>query len=146
MNRKLIYLIQTDTTVGFASRDQERLADIKKRPSEKKFLRTFASLEAIKNECRVPKQARKRVRRAKKTTFAYSDGYARRVVHDGEYHDFLKRTGWMYSTSANLSGEEFSKEWAEDVCDAIVYTEKEFQAVSSSSIFRLSKTKIKKVR
>ena len=44
---ELVYLVQTDTTVGFASKDSERLNRIKARPEGKQFLQTVASLREI---------------------------------------------------------------------------------------------------
>lgn len=146
MNTKLVYLVQTDTTVGFASQDDVKLAKIKQRSDEKKFLLTFSSLKSGTKDSRVPAFAKNIVRRSKKTTFVYNDSIARRVATDCEYHEFLNRFDWMYSTSANLSGAEYSKEWASEACDVVVYTPDGFKNSSASSILKLYKTKIKKLR
>ena len=146
MNSELVYLVQTDTTVGFASQNSDKLAVVKNRSKEKKFLRTYSSLKLLQSETRVQKSARKIIRRAKNTTFVYKDGYARRVVFNTGYYDFLKRFEWMYSTSANPSGENFSKEWAKNQCDAIVYSDEKFEVKNASSIFKISKIKMKKLR
>lgn len=146
MREKLVYLVQTDTTVGFASQDAQKLEQLKGRPLGKQFLRTLGSFRELDRECRVRKIMRKRVRASKKTTFVYGDGIARRVVAEGAYRTFLKRFGWSFSTSANKSGRLFDREWAEGVSDAVVYDPEGFCETSASSIYKLGKTRVKKLR
>ncbi len=147
MERKApVYLIQTDTTVGFASKSSEALDRIKGRPSGKPYLKTVASLKRLVRECRVPKALRKKVRRAKRTTFVYPDGIARRLVSEGVYADFLDRQGWSLSTSANRSGHGFEQEWAEGVCDVVVYTPDGLTEQAASSIIKMGKTKVTQLR
>ena len=45
MNKDLIYLVQTDTTVGFSSASAEKLSDVKQRPVSKKILYTVDSFK-----------------------------------------------------------------------------------------------------
>jgi len=145
-NGGLVYLVQTDTTVGFASKDAEHLGSIKERPRGKQFLQTVASLKEIKRACRVPKALRKRVRQAKKTTFVYPDGLARRLVDKGEYGRFLQRYGSVFSTSANQSGRAFDTAWAEKSCDAIIYTPAGFSEQPASAIYKMGKAKVIQLR
>jgi tRNA A37 threonylcarbamoyladenosine synthetase subunit TsaC/SUA5/YrdC len=146
MSEVLVYLVQTDTTVGFSSKESEKLDRIKGRPSGKPYLRTLASFRELRNSCRVPKRHRKMVRRVKKTTFVYPDGIAKRVVKDGEYAEFLRHFGWMNSTSANRSGHGFESEWAEATCDVIVFRPSGFIQKAPSSIFKISKDKVTQLR
>ena len=141
-----VYLIQTDTTVGFASKDAQKLDRIKSRPAGKPYLETVASLKELDAVCRVPKMMRKTVRRAKKTTFVYPDGIARRVVIQGDYARLLKKEGVLLSTSANRSGDAFEAEWAAAQCDIIVYTPGGFSQKTPSSIFKLGKANVTQLR
>lgn len=141
-----VYLVQTDTTVGFASRDTERLDTIKGRPAGKPYLETVATLEELKRSGRIPKALRKKVRRAKRTTFVYPDGVARRLVAEGAYAGFLRVRGRMYSTSANRSGHGFEPEWATRESDVIVYSPEGFSQNAPSSIFKMGKTKVLQLR
>ena len=51
MNSDLIYLVQTDTTVGFSSSSDEKLSLLKQRPLTKKILNTVDSFSTLnKNE------------------------------------------------------------------------------------------------
>jgi len=139
-----IYLAQTDTTVGFLSRDKEKLNNIKQRPLNQKILREVDSLDTLKKFVRVPSKYKKQVRRAKKTTFIYLNGESFRVVRDKKHLEFLKKFKWMYSTSANLTGKSFDEDWAKSRANIIVGSN--FFEGKPSTIYKLSKTKIKKVR
>ena len=143
---KRVYLAQTDTTAGFLSQDAARLAAIKGRDPKKPFLREADSLATLKNFARIPKKYKKRVRRARRTTFVYPNGEALRVVFDEAHLRFLRRFGWMYSTSANRSGEEFDLEFAKEAADVVAEDERGLFAGKPSKIVRLNKGKIKKVR
>ena len=143
---ELVYLVQTDTTVGFASKSAAKLDRIKGRPEGKPYLQTVGTLKELKNGCRVPKALRKRVRRSGKTTFVYPDGIARRFVGAGDYAAFLKMTGPVHSTSANRSGHGFEPEWAAAHCDVVVHTPAGFAQKASSSIFKMGKEKVTQLR
>jgi len=141
-----IYLTQTDTTVGFLSRDFKKLNRIKKRNLDKKVLREVDSLTTLKTFVRVPNKFKKRVRRAKKTTFIYPNGNSFRVIKDETHLRFLKKFKWMYSTSANLSGQKFDKKWAVKQADVIVENKEGFFEGNPSSIYKVNNFKIKKIR
>ncbi|MFW3327458.1 Sua5 YciO YrdC YwlC family protein, partial [Aliarcobacter butzleri] len=68
MDSALVYLVQTDTTVGFSSSNDEKLSAIKKRPNSKKILNTVDTFFTLNKNARVPKSFRKLVRNSKKTT------------------------------------------------------------------------------
>jgi len=140
----MIYLTQTDTTVGLLSKNKEELNKIKKRELNKPILKEVDSLSTLKEFVRVPKNFRKIVRRAKKTTFIYPNKDSFRVVKDENHLRFLKKFKWMYSTSANLHKKKFDKNWAFSVADVIVGSE--FKEGKASTIIKIGKRKCKKLR
>ena len=145
MQNTLIYLTQTDTTVGFLSQDFKKLNKIKNRNINKKVLIEVDSLKTLKTFTRVPKKFKKQVRRAKKITFIYPNGNSFRVVKDKRHLRFLQKFKWMYSTSANLSGEKFDKSWAKKQADIIVEDKRGLFEGEASKIYKIRK-KIKKIR
>ncbi len=146
MDPKRLYLAQTDTTVGFLSQDAKRLASTKGRPAHKAFIIAVSSAKNLKDFVRVPKKWRKLVRQAKRTTFAYPNGKAVRVVKDSEHKKFLDHFGWMYSTSANPSGKNFDEAWARQQADVIVEDKRGFFEGKPSKILRLGRTRAMRIR
>ena len=146
VNPNKVYLTQTDTTVGFLSQDKTKLNIIKNRPLNQPVLREVDSLETLKNFVRVPNKYKKMLRRAKKTTFIFPNTESYRVVKDERHLEFLKKFKWMYSTSANLHGKKFDENWAREQADVIVEDKRELFEGEPSSIFKLSKNKIKRIR
>ncbi len=144
MNPNLVYLTQTDTTVGFLSRDYKKLNKIKKRDISKKVLMEVDSLKTLKKFTRVPKKYRKFVRNAKKTTFIYPNKKSFRVIKDERHLKFLKKFSYLYSTSANLTSKSFDKEWAFKKADVIVGNV--FYEGRASTIIKLGKNRCKKLR
>jgi len=140
----MIYLTQTDTTVGLLSKNKEELNKIKKRELNKPILKEVDSLSTLKEFVRIPKNFRKIVRRAKKTTFIYPNKDSFRVVKDENHLRFLKKFKWMYSTSSNLHKQKFDKNWAFSVADVIVGSE--FKEGRASIIIKIGKRKCKKLR
>ena len=146
MDANKIYLTQTDTTVGLLSQDYKKLNKIKKRKINKKILIEVDNLNTLKNFTRVPNKFKKRVRRAKKTTFIYPKGESFRVVKDKRHLEFLKKFKWLYSTSANISGEKFDKKWAVNQADIVVEGKEGFFEGEPSRIYKINNYKIKKIR
>ena len=146
MNPDLVYLAQTETTAGFLSQNADALARIKNRPQGKSFLISVDSLQTLCSFTRVPKRHKKHIRRAKKTTFAYPCGLAIRVVKDKEHLQFLQKLKWSYSTSSNPSGKGFDEAFAEEKADVVLFTCKGFFEDKPSSIYRLGKVKMRKLR
>lgn len=147
MNPLDIYLVQTDTTAGLLSQSSERLAEIKKREPGKPFIEVVADFQELQKRVRVPKNHRRRVRQLNKTTCIYpAKNKAIRVVKEGSHHEFLKRFGWMYSTSANLSGQKFDLEFSVGACDIVVVDDQGFRENPSSRIYRLGKKKLQVLR
>jgi len=145
MNPNKIYLVQTDTTVGFLSQNKEVLNIIKGRKKNQKILKEVDSLKTLKEFVRVPNKFKKRVRNARKTTFIYPNGESFRVVRDERHLEFLKKFKWMYSTSANKTGCKFNEKWARKKADVIV-EDKEFFEGEVSRIYKISIERIKKIR
>ncbi|WP_421716451.1 Sua5 YciO YrdC YwlC family protein [Arcobacter arenosus] len=142
-----VYLVQTDTTVGFSSSSDEKLSGIKQRPNSQKMLQTVDSFKTLNSFTRVPKEHRKRVRHSKKTTFIYPNGNSYRVIfQDSDFYNFIKKFKSLYSTSANLTGKNFDEIFAKEKSDVIVYSKDNFNETTASTIYKLSKIKKKKIR
>lgn len=141
-----IYLVQTDTTVGFLSQNREKLSIIKKRDPDKPFLISVDSFKELKNFSRVPKKYKNMVRRSKKTTFIYPNKNAVRVVKDENHLKFLKKFGWMYSTSANEAGKRFDRDFAFKTADVIVEDKRGFFESHASRLVKIGKRKMTVLR
>jgi len=139
----LIYLVQTNTTVGFLSQNLEKLNKIKKRPPNKKFLKVISEYNILP---RVAKKHRKRVRRTpnKNTYIIKNEAY--RVITEPHHREFLKKFKWMYSSSANESGKHFDEKFAIQNADVLVMDKRGYFEDIPSKIYKLSKTKIKRIR
>ncbi len=144
MPNDLVFLTQTDTTIGFVSQNADKLTAIKQRPPHKHYIKALPSLQALKSFTRVPDMHKNRVRRAKKTTFIMPNGYAYRVVRDHLHLLLLNRLKWAYTTSANLSSEAYDENFAKKSADIIITPLK--QKHSASNIYQLGKTTLKRIR
>jgi tRNA A37 threonylcarbamoyladenosine synthetase subunit TsaC/SUA5/YrdC len=146
MSKDLIYLAQTDTTVGFLSQNMRKLNQIKNRDLDKPCIICLFSNHELKKRTRVPNFLKNRVRRAKKTTFLYPNEVAIRVVKNEKHSSYFKKFGWIYSTSANISSKNFNIEYAKEKADIIVEDERGFFEAPPSSFFRVGKRKLRRVR
>ncbi|MBP9490301.1 MAG: Sua5 YciO YrdC YwlC family protein [Aliarcobacter sp.] len=147
MDSSLIYLVQTDTTVGFSSSSDEKLSLLKQRPQTKKILNTVDSFSTLNKNTRVPKNFRKRVRNSKKTTFIYPNGHSFRVVNkNSDFYAFIHKFGILYSTSANKTAQNFEREFAIKGADITVEDKKGFYETTASTIIKLSKSSFKRLR
>jgi len=143
----LVYLVQTDTTVGFLSSYDEKLSTIKKRPIKQKTLQVVDSFKTLKENCRVPKKQKNFVRRSKLTTFIYPNSLSFRVVSNQSHHyRFIKKFQKLYSTSANITKQNFDEKFAKNCSDVVLYNNIGFNETKSSSIFKLNNNSIKKIR
>ena len=141
-----IFLVQTDTTVGFLSQNAARLETVKARPAGKQFLKVFYDLKHYKaSGGRVPDRHKAAARRAKKTTFIVKN-QAFRIVTEPLHRHFLQPYGWMYSTSANQSGQTFERAFCEANADIIVEDFRGFCECAASSIVRLGRVKRSRLR
>ena len=147
MNSSLVYLVQTDTTVGFSSSSDEKLSLVKQRPLSKKILNTVDSFSTLNKYVKVPIKFRKLVRNSKKTTFIYSNGNSFRVIDKkSDFYNFINKFKILYSTSANKSSKNFEEDFALDIAEVIVEDKKGFFETKASKIVKLSKKRAKKIR
>ncbi|WP_456450134.1 Sua5 YciO YrdC YwlC family protein [Hydrogenimonas sp.] len=145
MRRDLVYLAQTDTTVGFLSCSAQKLAAVKERPPQRPFLVALPSFAAVREVGRVPEAHRRFVRRARKTSFILPNGRSFRVV-EGPHRLFVEKFGWCYTTSANRHKEPFDEVYARSVCDVVVESKEGFSDKSPSKIWRVGRRGKVKVR
>jgi len=143
LNPNKIYLVQTNTTVGFLSQNLEKLNQIKKRPPNKKFLRVVNSYKLLP---RVPKIHKRRVRLTPNKITYVIKNEAYRVITDKNHRKFLNKFKWMYSTSANESGKHFDEEFAKSKADIFVMDNRGYFEAKPSSIIKLYKKGLKKLR
>jgi len=147
LNSSLIYLTQTDTTVGFLSNNDKKLCGAKQRDTKQKILQVVSNYKSLNKCVRVPKKHKNFIRRAKTTTIIYPNKLAFRVVNNNSSHqNFLKKFNVMYSTSANKTKNTFNENYAINNSDIIVYTKENFIEKKASSIYKINKLKIKKIR
>ncbi|MDC0932792.1 Sua5 YciO YrdC YwlC family protein [Arcobacteraceae bacterium] len=147
MNSSLIYLTQTDTTVGFLSSNDKKLSGAKQRDTKQKILQVVSDYKSLKKLVRVPNKHKKFIRRAKTATIIYPNKLAFRVVkNDSSHQNFLQKFNVMYSTSANKTKNKFSEKYAINNSDIIVYSKENFVEKQASSIYKVNKQKIKKIR
>lgn len=142
----LVYLAQTDTTVGFLSQDVQKLSEIKERPSHKPFIQSFDSLKTYTEMGgRVPNRHKNRLRRSKSTTYVINNR-AIRIVNGGQHHDLLAKYGWLYSTSANEKGKSFEMDFAEQQVDLTVEDDRGLFEGTASNIYKVNHKKIRRLR
>ncbi|MFY9089095.1 Sua5 YciO YrdC YwlC family protein [Arcobacter aquimarinus] len=147
MDSNLIYLVQTDTTVGFSSSSDEKLSLLKQRPQTKKILNTVDSFCTLNKNTRVPKNFRKKVRNSIRTTFIYPNGHSFRVVDkNSDFYNFIYKFGVLYSTSANKTTEKFERDFAQNGAEIIVEDNRGFYETKASTIIKLSKKRSLKLR
>ena len=144
MLKNLVFLTQTDTTIGFVSQNSEKLTQIKQRPPHKHYIKAVNSLETLKTFTRVHSSHKNRVRRANKSTFILRNGHSYRIVKDTQHLLLLNRLKWAYTTSANLSNLPYDEDFAKDAAD-IVITPLNLNR-QASNIYKLGKYSIKRIR
>ena len=141
-----VILTQTDTTVGFLSQNSKKLFEIKSRENSKPFIKVFSDFKSFStSNIRVPNKYKASVRRAKKTSFIVNDT-AFRVSKSTLHSQILKDLKWNYSTSANESGKNFDIEFCEQKADIIIQNRDGLSENSSSSLYKLSKNKRRRLR
>ena len=80
---KDVFLVQTDTTVGFISKDHDKLIPNKRKKCSKKTFRSSSDLKNIMKIQEFQIRFKNKVRRSKKTTFIYPNKKVFRVVQKG---------------------------------------------------------------
>jgi tRNA A37 threonylcarbamoyladenosine synthetase subunit TsaC/SUA5/YrdC len=146
MSPNELYLVQTDTTVGFVSADIKKLSNAKQRDINQPFLICVNSYKKLLNQTRVPKIHKKVVRRGAKKSFLYKNSNAIRVVKDRYHSKFLAKFDLIYSTSANINKKKFNLIYALESSQIIIEDYKGFKESPSSNIFKLGKKRIQKLR
>lgn len=147
MDSSKVYLVQTDTTVGFSSSYDEKLSRAKQRPSNQKILQTVESFSTLQQKTRIPKKYKKRIRNSSKTTFIYPNLNSFRVVSPkSSFYAFIKKFKILYSTSANKTSHSFNYDFAIKKSDTTVESKEGFFETTASSIYKVTKSKIKKIR
>ena len=141
----MLFLTQTDTTIGFVSQDASKIDRAKKRLPDKYYIRVVNSLETLKTFTRVPNAHKNRLRRAKQTTFIMPNGLSFRVVKDTEHNILLDRFKWLYSSSANLSGAVYDEVYAKDKAEVLVSFPRVEEGMASK-IYRLGQKRMIGVR
>lgn len=146
-----VYLIQNDTTVGFCSQNEEKLANAKQRRKSQKNLQTLSSFCLLRTKTRVAKKYKKLVRRAKKTTFVlpsfFTQNQAFRIIQKNDpYYKILKDFACLFSSSANKTKQDFNLAYAKDKADVWIEDFRGFSQNKPSKILKLSKNKIIKIR
>ena len=142
--KDLVFLTQTDTTIGFVSQNADKLTAIKQRPPYKHYIKAVNSLQTLQTFTRVPNKYKNRVRRAKKTTFIMPNGHSYRVVQNKHHLLLLDRLTWAYTTSANHSNQAYDETFAKEVVDVII---EPLNAIhQASNIYKLGKNSLKRIR
>ncbi|SFV61112.1 TsaC protein (YrdC domain) required for threonylcarbamoyladenosine t(6)A37 modification in tRNA [hydrothermal vent metagenome] len=144
MLKEKVFLTQTDTAIGFVSRNAEKLTKLKQRPPHKYYIKAVNSLGTLKYFTRVPSIHKKRLRRAEKTTFIMPDGHSYRVVREKHHLLLLDRLKWAYTTSANVSGHAYSESFAKTSADIIITPLSSHG--QASKIYKLNNTTLKRIR
>lgn len=142
----LVFLTQTDTTIGFVSQNSDKLNRIKRRLPDKHYIKALSSLHQLTSFVRVPDKHKNRIRRAKRTTFVFPDGNSYRVIKENHHTSLLLKLGWAYTTSANLSGEVFNQSFAESAADVIIKFPIKNDNQRASQIVKINHTTIKRIR
>ncbi len=73
------------------------------------------------------------------------NGISFRVIKDCEHNLLLDRVGWVYSSSANLSGAEYDEVYAREATEVVVASPLESRG-EASRIYRLGVGGIGSVR
>lgn len=145
----VIFLAQSDTTVGFLSKNKERICQIKHSPKNKAILMESCDLAHIKRISRIPTILKKSIRRAKKVSFIFPNNYAFRVVSEDfskSHYRFLRQFGLLFSSSANKNAMKFDYDFAINNADIIVCDNRGIYENAPSHIFKIQKNALKKIR
>jgi len=144
MLKDIVFLTKTDTSIGFVSQNAKKLDFIKKRPSDKYYIKAVNSLETLKEFSRVPSRHKNRVRRSQKTTFVMPNNSSYRLIKERQHLYLLTRLKWAYTTSANLSTEAYDEDFARKSADVII--EPLQKNTEASRIYKLGKKTLKRLR
>jgi len=141
---RLLFLTDTDTTVGFLSKDPQRLDRAKKRPASKHYITALPSLKELTARTRIPRKFRSRIRRSRRESYIFPSGRSYRIVRDARHLLLLRRLKWAYTSSANLSETPFDEAYAREAADVTV--EPLGPPRAPSRIYRLGRRKMRRLR
>lgn len=141
--KKLLFLTQTDTIIGFVSQDSNKIDIAKKRLENKSYIKVVNSNKELQKHTRVPNNHKNLLRRAKYTTFIMPNKKSYRIVKNSNHNLLLNRLKWAYSSSANISGEKYNKNYAQNKSE-VTTSNLNNKIEKESTIFQLSKHFIKK--
>jgi len=144
MSKKLVYLTQTDTTIGFISQDAKRLTEIKQRPPYKHYIKAIDSLDTLKKHARIPNRYKNRLRRARRSTFILPNGASYRVIYDPKHLELISKLAWAYTTSANLSDHTYDEHWARNMADKVIEPLKGNS--EPSKLYKINNRRLKRIR
>ncbi len=142
----MLFLAQSDTTAGFLSKSKSGIINIKQSKKDKPILIETSSLYTIKIQSRIPKIINKSIRRRKKTTFIFQNKKSFRLINHGLHSIFLHNLQHLYSSSANLHKCKFDLKFATNSADVLVVDKRGIFENTPSTIFKIHKNKIKKIR
>ena len=145
MMKDLVALAQTDTTVGFLSQNPSLLSKIKTRDPKKPFLKIYQDMKTFKKHGRIPNAFKHHVRSSIATSYVVKTK-AFRITHDPIHRYIVKQYGWLYSTSANISGQPFNREFAERNADIVIEDNYGLHECPPSTIIKLGSKKKEKLR
>jgi tRNA A37 threonylcarbamoyladenosine synthetase subunit TsaC/SUA5/YrdC len=144
--KESIILTQTDTTVGFLSQDAAKLREIKSRQVNKPFIKVFQNFKTLQSShIRIPKNRKKMLRRAKRTTFIVKN-QAFRIASYPLHSQVLQNLTWSYSTSANESGKKFERDFCEQKADIIVENKNRLYEGIASKLYKINNSTLKRLR
>ncbi|MEA3491231.1 MAG: Sua5 YciO YrdC YwlC family protein [Campylobacterota bacterium] len=139
-------MTQTDTTIGFVSQNADRLTTLKQRPPYKHYIKALPSLQQLTSFVRVPQKQKNLLRRAKQTTFIFPSGDSYRIIKERRHLLLIQKLGWVYTTSANLSGEEFDEKFASDGADVIIGYPNHKENNSASTVLKINSVRERRLR
>ena len=143
--QEYLYLTPTDTTIGFVSKDSSKIDIAKKRADNKKYIRVVKDLKTLKSFTRVPNRYKNLIRRSTKKTFIMPNRRSFRVVKGSKHNLLLDRLDYAFSSSANLSGEAYNREYAFSKAEVII-GEPNSKNLNPSKIYKLGVESIKSIR
>ncbi|AEW44871.2 translation factor, Sua5/YciO/YrdC/YwlC family [Mycoplasma haemocanis str. Illinois] len=101
-------IIATDSVFGIISKNKDLIYSLKKRPREKKLILFISSVEELPSP--IPKDLKKLAESHWPGTFTIIyKGQGYRIPNSNLLIEILKRTGSLWSSSANLSGDSVVK-------------------------------------
>ena len=146
LNQQLVYLTQTDTTVGFLSQNSEKLSASKQRDNSQAFIKCVDSLNTLQQFTRVPRKYKNFVRRSSRITIVYPNNQAIRVVKDENHLKFLSKFKWFYSSSANKTKKNFDEKYAKEKADIIVEDKRGLFEGQASVMIKINNASARRLR